>query len=249
MDEQHELRPCAGSISTSRRVLLVEDDDAIAELMRLHLVDGGADVVHAADGVRGLALALSGAWDLVLLDLGLPGRDGLDVCRRVRELHPLVPIIVVTARMSEDERIKGLVAGADDYVVKPFGVRELLARIDALLRRVSLLDQGRQEDRVAAAGIVLDPPAHAATVAGCAVTLTAREYALLLHFVRHPGRVFRRAELLDAVWGCSYAGYLHTVNTHINRLRRKIEPDTTSPRYIETVWGVGYRLAVSPSPP
>ena len=228
-----------------RRLLLIEDETAIADLVALHLRDRGAEVLRTADGPRGLALALAETWDLVLLDLGLPGCDGLDVCRQVRALRPLMPIIVVTARVSEDERVAGLEAGADDYLVKPFGVRELLARIEALLRRVNALREGRvDEDRVAVGDIVLEPAAHASRVAGRPVALTSLEYALLLHFARHPGRVFRRTELLSAVWGQAHEGYLHTVNTHINRLRRKVEPDPSSPRYIETVWGVGYRLAV-----
>jgi len=242
--------PDTASTLARRHVLLVEDDMEIAKLIRLHLVDGGADVVHTADGAGGLALAMSGSWDLVLLDLGLPGCDGLDVCRQVRAFRPAMPIIVVTARTTEEERVRGLEAGADDYVVKPFGVRELLARIDALLRRMSLLDPdpGGDAGRIVVGDIELDPSAHLAIVAGRTVALTAREFALLLHFVRHPGRVFRRTELLDAVWGYSHAGYLHTVNTHINRLRGKIEPDTARPCYIETVWGVGYRLAAPHRP-
>ena len=229
-----------------RRVLLIEDEAEIAALLRLHLESEDTEFVHAGDGATGLARALSEPWDVVLLDLGLPRCDGLDVCRLVRERRPELPLIAVTARGAEAERVAGLEAGADDYVTKPFGVAELLARIEALLRRVELARTVRAPGTIVAGDIVLDPARHEARVAGRAVTLTAREFALLSHFAAEPGRVFRRDELLESVWGQTYRGYLHTVNTHINRLRRKIEPEPGSPRYIVTVWGVGYRLAAPP---
>lgn len=225
-----------------RRILLVEDESDIAHLVTLHLAQAGATVVHAHDGTSGLSEALTSTWDLVLLDLGLPGCDGLDVCRRLREHRPSTPIIMLTARSSEAERVTGLQCGADDYVVKPFGVRELIARIDALLRRVDALAQTPQDGIVSSGEISLDRGTHTARVAGVDVQLTAREFDLLAHFVRHPGCVFSRSDLLTDVWGQTYDGYLHTVNTHINRLRRKIERDTGNPRFIQTVWGVGYRL-------
>ena len=239
-------RPMPAPTPHRRRLLSIEDESEIVALLRLHLEDERTELAHAGDGADGLARALSERWDLILLDLGLPRCDGLDVCQQVRARHPLLPIIVVTARGTEGERVAGLEAGADDYVVKPFGIRELLARIDALLRRVERSRADSVPEVVVAGDVVLDPVRHEARIAGREVVLTAREFALLAHFAGEPGRVFRRDELLESVWGQTYRGYLHTVNTHINRLRRKIEPDPSSPRYIETVWGVGYRLSTSP---
>lgn len=227
----------------TRKILLIEDEHAIAELLSLHLRDTGAEVTHVDDGVRGLTLALQEAWDLVLLDLTLPRLDGLDICQQIRECNPGTPIILITARTSETERIQGLDAGADDYVSKPFSVSELMARINALLRRVENLRQLPETDVITVKDIVINPSTHTVHVAGKVVALTAREFDLLKHFAQTPGQVFKRSELLATVWGHSHDGYLHTVNTHINRLRAKIEPDPSEPRYITTVWGVGYRLA------
>lgn len=226
----------------TRKILLIEDEHAIAELLILHLSDAGADVTHVDDGVRGLTLALQESWDLILLDLTLPRLDGLDICQQVRECNPGTPIILITARTSEAERIQGLETGADDYVSKPFSVSELMARINALLRRVENLRQLPESDIITVKDIVINPATHSVHVGGKAVALTAREFDLLKHFAQTPGQVFKRSELLATVWGHSHDGYLHTVNTHINRLRAKIEPDPSEPRYITTVWGVGYRL-------
>jgi len=226
----------------SRKILLIEDEHAIAELLSLHLSDAGAEVTHVDDGVRGLTLALQEPWDLILLDLNLPRLDGLDICQQVRECNPGIPIILITARTSEAARIQGLETGADDYVSKPFSVCELMARINALLRRVETLRQLPDSDVITVNDIVINPATHSVHVDGKAVALTAREFDLLRHFAQTPGQVFKRSELLAMVWGHSHDGYLHTVNTHINRLRAKIEPDPREPRYITTVWGVGYRL-------
>lgn len=228
----------------TRHILLIEDEASIAELLSLHLSDANSRVTHVSDGVRGLALAVQQRWDLILLDLGLPRCDGLDICEQVRESHPKTPIVMVTARGSEADRIRGLELGADDYVTKPFSVCELVARINALMRRVEVLSQSQEPDLITVGSITLDVLGHTAEVRGSRVQLTAREFHLLAHFARTPGRVFKRAELLDAVWGSSHDGYFHTVNTHINRLRTKIELDPSRPRYITTVWGVGYKLSI-----
>ncbi|MFK7994837.1 MAG: response regulator transcription factor [Granulosicoccus sp.] len=227
----------------TRRILIIEDEASIAELLRLHLQDANNEVIHVSDGVVGLTMAVQQRWDLVLLDLGLPRCDGLDICQRVRKLHPETPIVVVTARGSEADRIQGLDMGADDYVTKPFSVSELVARINALMRRVEVLSQAPKPDIITVGDITLDMRAHTAHIGGAYVQLTAREFVLLAHFARHPGRAFKRVELLEAVWGNSHDGYFHTVNSHINRLRAKIEVDPTRPRLITTVWGVGYKLS------
>jgi len=227
-----------------RHILLIEDEASIAELLVLHLSDANSRVTHVSDGVRGLALAIQQRWDLIVLDLGLPRCDGIDICLQVRESHPKTPIVMVTARGSEADRIQGLESGADDYVTKPFSVCELVARINALMRRVDVLSQSQKPDYIVVGPISLDVLGHTAEVRGNRVQLTAREFDLLVHFARNPGRVFKRAELLEAVWGSSHEGYFHTVNTHINRLRTKIEADPSRPCHITTVWGVGYKLSV-----
>ena len=229
----------------ARRILLVEDEPDIAGLIRLHLAVDGTRVEHVADGVEGLARALGEPWDLVLLDLSLPRCDGLAICEAVRRRRPALPIVIVTARGTEEDRVRGLDLGADDYLAKPFGVAELVARVRAVLRRVDALAAAAPDDAratVVAGDIELRPTAHEARVAGRAVALTPKEFDLLLTFCRAPDRVFARAELLREVWGHAHEGDLHTVNTHSNRLRAKIEPDPSWPRYVTSVWGVGYKL-------
>jgi DNA-binding response OmpR family regulator len=225
-----------------RKILLIEDEQAISDLISLHLHDEGAQVTCVNDGVTGLTRALQDKWDLVLLDLNLPRLDGLDICQQLRQCNPGTPIILISARSSEAERVKGLELGADDYVTKPFSISELMARINALLRRMETITRGSESDIIAAGDIVMNMSTHAVHVNGKSVSLTAREFDLLKHFAETPGQVFKRSQLLESVWGHTHEGYLHTVNTHINRLRAKIEPDPSHPQYITTVWGVGYRL-------
>ena len=237
--------------TAGRRILVVDDEVDIARLVELHLADAGHRVTLAHDGKTGLDLATSGGFDLVVLDLKLPVVDGLEICRRIRAGTRYVPILMVTARSAELDRILGLEMGADDYLTKPFNVRELVARVKAIFRRGDALaaPAAAVPERMTRGGLTLDLARRAAEVDGRALTLTAKEFDLLAHFARHPGRVFTRAELLDTVWGYSHEGYEHTVNSHINRLRAKLEPDPTAPRYILTVWGVGYRFAERPEPP
>jgi DNA-binding response OmpR family regulator len=233
----------------SRRILAIEDDRDIARLLRLHLSDHGFEVRLAYDGLDGLGQARSSAPDLVILDLMLPEVDGLAICRSLRDRQPYTPILMLTAKSTELDRIVGLETGADDYVTKPFSVTEVVARVKALLRRVEAVRAGAApapSGRFDAGDVALDLEKRTVAVAGAAVTLTAREFDLLAHFMRHPGRVYTRAELLDQVWGYGHDGYEHTVNSHINRLRAKIEPDPARPRYVLTVWGVGYKFADSP---
>ena len=233
----------------TKRVLIVEDDQDIAHLVDLHLRDIDCEAEIVTDGKTGLERARSGDHDLIILDLMLPGVDGLEICRQVRSLNDYTPILMLTARTSEFDRVLGLELGADDYLTKPFSVLELVARVKALLRRMEAL--GSQAALAESAAIRLtelsiEPDKRTVEVRGEAIQLTAKEFDLLLHFARYPGRVFTRAQLLDQVWGYGHEGYEHTVNSHINRLRSKIEQDPARPRYILTVWGIGYRFAEEP---
>jgi len=233
----------------SRHVLIIEDNQELADLTALHIRDLDCEVALAADGEAGLALARSGTWDLIILDLMLPRLGGLDICRKLREMPGYIPIIMVTAKSSELDRVLGLELGADDYITKPFSIPELLARVKAMFRRAAAFadasEQGPEQIEVGALSIELAK--RRASVKGCPVSLTAKEFDLLAHFARNPGRVYTRAQLLDQVWGESYSGYEHTVNSHINRLRRKIEIDSARPDYLLTVWGVGYKLNDAPT--
>ncbi|MCB9914010.1 MAG: response regulator transcription factor [Planctomycetes bacterium] len=227
----------------SERVLIVEDDPDIAHLARLHLSGGGYEVTVAGDGEAGLAAFAAGA-DLVLLDIGLPDLDGLEVCRRLRRAAPRVPILLLTARGEESDRVLGLELGADDYLTKPVGYRELVARVRAHLRRVSVLADGAasEAERVEVGALEVDVARHRARWDGVELDLTAREFELLELFARRTGEVFTRGDLLTELWGTAFAGYEHTVNSHINRLRKKLVAAGAPRDLVETVWGVGYRL-------
>lgn len=225
-----------------RKILVVEDDPDISALVELHLVDAGNEVVLASDGRDGLERALGHTFDLVILDIMLPGVDGLEICRRLRTEKPELPILMLTARTTELDRVLGLEMGADDYLTKPFSVRELVARVKAIFRRIEVFDTQPQPTAITLGPLEIDTDARRVLVDGEPVELTAREFDLLAFFARHPGRVFTRGQLLDKVWGYTHEGYEHTVNTHINRLRGKLEADPSHPRFILTVWGVGYRF-------
>jgi DNA-binding response OmpR family regulator len=232
----------------ARKILVIEDDRDIAALVQLHLRDLSYEVDVAEDGAHGLARALSGGYDLVVLDVMLPSMDGLEVCRQLRSQPGYPWILMLTSRSSELDRVLGLEVGADDYLVKPFSIRELLARVKALFRRAeglgALSPLCPTEARVIHAdGLVIDQEKHLVTLQNQPVSLTAKEFDLLLLFACHPGRVYDRAQLLDLVWGVGYEGYEHTVNSHINRLRAKIESDPAHPAHLLTVWGVGYKFA------
>ncbi len=221
------------------RILVVEDDPTVAEVVTRYLQRENFDVETAADGVSALARALGNRPDLVVLDLMLPGLDGLEICRRLRADGD-TPIVVLTAKGDADDRIAGLELGADDYITKPFSSRELVARVHAVLRRARAAP-------VAAAGPLvsgpfsLDERARVALANGQQVTLTVREFDLLAHLMRHPGRVFGRQALLEEVWGYRF-GDTSTVTVHMHRLREKVERDPSAPRHLVTVWGVGYRF-------
>jgi DNA-binding response OmpR family regulator len=230
----------------AQSVLVIEDNRDIAELVALHLRDEGYAVTLADDGRAGLALAQGGEFDLLVLDLMLPGLDGLSICREIRAQERYLPILMLTAKSSELDRVLGLELGADDYLTKPFSIRELVARVKALLRRQAALAPAPAGAVISSGGLRIDSDRRQVSVDGRDIELTAREFDLLLHFARHPGRVFSRAQLLDQVWGYGHEGYEHTVNSHINRLRNKIEQDPAAPRYVLTVWGVGYKFAEQP---
>ncbi|MCF6337642.1 MAG: response regulator transcription factor [Gammaproteobacteria bacterium] len=225
-----------------KQFLVVEDNHDIANLVSMHLQDLGAEVHIANDGNTGLSLAQQSRFDLIILDLMLPGIDGLEICRRLRGADNHTPILMLTAKGAELDRIVGLEMGADDYLPKPFSVRELVARAKAILRRVDT-QTTPATDNLQAGALFLEPSKRRVSITGNEVDLTAREFDLLWHFATHPGQVFTRSQLLDSVWGYGHDGYEHTVNSHINRLRAKIEQDSSSPAYILTVWGVGYKFS------
>ncbi|KUL34668.1 two-component system response regulator [Streptomyces sp. NRRL F-4489] len=224
------------------RVLVVDDDPVVAEVVAAYLDRAGYTVERAGDGPAALDRAAAHRPDLVVLDLMLPGMDGLEVCRRLRERAP-VPVIMLTARGDEDDRVLGLEVGADDYVTKPFSPRELVLRVASVLRRaLPLPGPGPGGGApLAAAGLTVDPAARRATRNGAELALTLREFDLLAFFLRHPGRAFRRDDLMREVWGWDF-GDLSTVTVHVRRLRGKVEDDPARPRLIRTVWGVGYRF-------
>lgn len=223
------------------RVLVVDDDPTVAEVVAGYLDRAGFTVDRAADGPRALELAAAVRPDLVVLDLMLPGMDGLEVCRRLRADGP-VPVIMLTARGDEEDRILGLEVGADDYVTKPFSPRELVLRVGSVLRRAHARSADpRPAPLLRAGGLVLDPAARRATKDGAELALTLREFDLLSFLLRHPGRACSREELMHEVWGWEF-GDVSTVTVHVRRLRGKVEDDPARPRLIRTVWGVGYRF-------
>ena len=231
---------------TPRTILVIEDDPDIAHLVHLHLRDTGYDVDVAQDGTVGLQQALSKSYDLIILDLMLPGIGGLELCRKLRGSSQYSFILMLTAKSTELDRVLGLEVGADDYLTKPFSILELLARVKALFRRMDALRSQAPRGKpltIRVGDLVIEADKRKVQRRGCSVELTAKEFDLLLHFAQHPGQVYTRATLLDTVWGYSHEGYEHTVNSHINRLRAKIEDDTSRPQYILTVWGVGYSFS------
>lgn len=233
-------------------ILLAEDQPDIRDLIALNLRDAGYDVTPVADGRAALDSQAERGSDLLILDLMMPGLDGLEVCKALRARGRATPILMLTAKSTELDRVLGLELGADDYLTKPFSMAELLARVKALLRRAELLRQAQgQTQEIGSAvrngEIEIAVARREVRVRGQPVELTALEFDLLLHFAQHPGHVFSRAQLLDSVWGYSHEGYEHTVTTHINRLRAKLENDPMRPAIILTVRGAGYKLRDSPT--
>jgi DNA-binding response OmpR family regulator len=229
-----------------KRVLIVEDDPNIVELLRIHLQDLECTVTSANDGQRGLAAAEGTAYDLIILDLMLPIIDGLEVCRRLRMQKIHTPILMLTAKSEEIDKVLGLETGADDYLTKPFSIRELIARVKAIFRRAHLLHEEEKSEPpslLSFAGLSIDLEKRKVSLEGKRVELSPKEFELLALLAANPGKSYDRQRLLTLVWGYDFDGFEHTVNSHINRLRRKIEPKADEPRYILTTWGVGYRFS------
>jgi len=229
------------------KVLIVEDDLDIATLITVNLIELGLSIDHFDDGQAGCKAALENDYCLVLLDVMLPLMNGLDICRTVREKKPEQAIIMLTAKNSETDRVLGLELGADDYMTKPFSIRELQARVRAQIRKAHLIQQAGQSSSlpttvISSAELMINQQTRAATRNGVHLELTATEFDLLYHLMGHPNQVFSRTQLLESVWGYQHSGYEHTVNSHINRLRAKIESNATEPQYVQTVWGVGYKF-------
>lgn len=230
-----------------KKVLIVEDDRDIADLLLLHLKDLECEVEIKYDGQSGLEEAKNKDYDLIILDLMLPKMDGLEVCKRIRAQEKYTPIMMLTAKSEEIDKILGLETGADDYLTKPFSVREFLARVKAIFRRSQMNQEATKENKQTAKiltvqNLEIDIPKRKVSIEGNRIDLTPKEFDLLVLMAANPGRSYSREELLNLVWGYEFSGYEHTVNAHINRLRTKIEPDLSKPTFILTTWGVGYRL-------
>ena len=227
-------------------VLVIEDNNDIAHLLQLHLHDLHCEVTHELDGTLGVQQALAKSFDLIILDLMLPGMDGLEICKHLRAQSNYTPILMLTAKSTELDRVVGLELGADDYLTKPFSIPELLARVKAIFRRMNALSSQPalpSQEILRINNFSIDIEKRTVSLHGSSIELTAKEFDLLLHFASHPGRVYTRPQLLDLVWGYGHDGYEHTVNSHINRLRAKIEDNPAKPQYILTVWGVGYKFS------
>ncbi len=225
-----------------KKILVIEDDPEITKLLRIHLEDQIYEVEIAENGETGLEKALAEDFDLILLDLTLPIMDGVDVCKNLR-VHKNTPVIMLTARSEEIDRVLGLEIGADDYITKPFSIRELLARIKAVLRRIGQSGSSEDKDsKLNFENLEIDVEKRKITVEGKRIELSPKEFELLVLMASNPGRNYSRGELLNMIWGYNFEGYEHTVNSHINRLRAKIESDMANPTYILTTWGVGYKF-------
>ena len=228
-----------------KTILVVEDDLDINNLLTMNLRDLRHSVEPCDHGARGLKLALNGNYDAIVLDITLPEIDGLEICRQLRANNVNTPILMLTARDSEADRVVGLEMGADDYLTKPFSVRELQARVKAMLRRADMTHDVDKagDDQIELDGLQIDSAKRIVKLNNRAIDLTGTEFDLLWHLSKQPGLVFSRSQLLDSVWGYQHSGYEHTVNSHINRLRNKLEADPSNPRYILTIWGVGYKFS------
>ena len=227
-----------------KNILIIEDDPEIIKLLEIHLTDLIYTTSKATDGEVGLQMALNNDYDLILLDLTLPSMDGVEICKKLRASKN-TPVIMLTAKSEEIDRVLGLEIGADDYITKPFSIRELLARVKAVMRRTALKPLGKEKDAtasIAAEGLFIDIEKRKVLLRKQKVELSPKEFELLVLMASNPGRNYSRTELLNIIWGYNFDGYEHTVNSHINRLRAKIESDMANPNYILTTWGVGYKF-------
>lgn len=225
-------------------ILIVEDDKDLSELIKIQLTDQDYSVEQCFDGTLASQLLRVNSYSLIVLDVMLPGKDGFTICREYRELNSRTPVLMLTAKAEEIDKINGLEFGADDYLTKPFSVKEFIARVKALLRRagVHANSDNSSNSELQFGELTIFPIKRTVELKGVTFELTSKEFDLLMLFANNPGRAYSRQQLLDEVWGYQYNGYSHTVNSHINRLRSKIEDDPANPTYIKTVWGVGYRF-------
>ena len=227
-----------------KNILMIEDDHDIVQLVEIHLRDINCVTTSFNDGAAGLQHALKNSFDLIILDINLPGKNGIEICRTLRAEKITTPVIMLTARSEEIDKIIGLETGADDYLTKPFSVREFIARVKAILRRTELANPGSdvKERIISFDEMVVDPQKRKVMIGNEKIELTPKEFDLLYLFISNPGKSYSREKLLNLVWGYEFSGYEHTVNSHINRLRAKIEKDLAKPEYILTTWGIGYRF-------
>ncbi len=229
-----------------KQVLIIEDDTEISNVVSINLESHGIKTEQVYDGLLGLKRAKSVEFDLIILDIMLPSLDGISICRKLREENYDTPILMLTAKIDEIDLVLSLELGADDYMKKPFSMRELLARVGALIRRsektVNKIDEESQE-KLQFGELLIDYTKHQVFIREKILNLTVKEFELLTLFAKNPGRVFSRSDLLNTIWGYNFEGYEHTVNTHINRLRNKLETDPSNPKYLLTVWGLGYKFS------
>ena len=226
-----------------KNVLVVEDDKSISDLVEIHLKDLNCNVVKTFDGKEGLQFATGNNYDLIVLDIMLPNVDGLEICKEVRKKEDYTPILMLTSKSEELDKVLGLEVGADDYLTKPFGIREFIARVKAIFRRTEAFQKETEnQSDIVIGDIVIEVSKRKVKLNGNRIELTPKEFDLLLLLASHPGKTYTREQLLNILWGYQYNGYEHTVNSHINRLRSKIEKDLSNPTYILTSWGVGYRF-------
>lgn len=224
---------------------MIEDDKDIIELLSIHLADLGCEITSVENGIEGLGVAASNDFALIILDIMLPGLSGMEICRKIRQHNQHTPILILSAKSEEIDKVLGLETGADDYMTKPFGVRELVARVKAILRRREefYLQHADPKKEVLKFGdLIIDTEKRKVTVGNARIDLSPKEFELITTLAMNPGRSYSRKQLLSLVWGYDFEGYEHTVNSHINRLRGKIEKDISSPQYILTSWGIGYRF-------
>lgn len=226
-----------------KNVLVVEDDRSISDLLAIHLKDLNCSVKQVSDGRQGLEYSINSRFDLIVLDIMLPGMDGLEICKEIRKNNIYTPVLMLTSKSDEVDKVLGLEVGADDYLTKPFGIREFIARVKAIFRRVDALrnETGDHTD-ITIGNLTIEVEKRRVTLNGERIDLTPKEFDLLHLLASHPGRTYSREQLLSTLWGYQYNGYEHTVNSHINRLRNKIEYDISKPKYILTTWGSGYRF-------